>query len=288
VRWNLPTGALSPSQVVAYLLCPACYEAKYVLGQRAPVGLGQIVGRAIHSGLERLRRDLVEQGPILLERGEVPKSAVKEYCEEAARKLSADLEHDEITRDGDDDPDKAKDQVVHVLSQTIPSLARVDLARGILAAEVGLVSDEGRARSQTAEFIFPDIVRECWPFPTEAYIDVVYGDGEVPTMIADTKTTKRRAEPDPLTMIQLGWYARPFWWQGHPIQLVIDQVITNSKPDLVSWEVAMDDDDHRAIERTVLKVAAAISAGHFPPRPGWWCNFDHHWPKFFVLGGEKR
>ena len=47
---------LSPSKLAAFVTCPVMFRARYLLGIKSPVSASMVLGRAVHSALERLGR----------------------------------------------------------------------------------------------------------------------------------------------------------------------------------------------------------------------------------------
>ena len=74
----LPAGYLSPTQVWAYIQCPACYEAERILKIPKPMNAALMIGRFAHASLAHMRAELIaEPGMILNGRSEGVRTSIR-------------------------------------------------------------------------------------------------------------------------------------------------------------------------------------------------------------------
>jgi hypothetical protein len=165
--------------------------------------------------------------------------------------------------------DQAKDDVVRLAHFTVPKILELDKKRGkVLATEYNLVE-----------------LPQPWPFRVEARLDALYGDWltetkpENATIMADLKTAKDLRGPDEYVALAQGMY-EIFWSKrGLPLAVLADVVSKTKQPELQTFSLTIDDYAREQVYQVVMDVADSISAGRFPPRPGYWCSYLHGWPQ---------
>jgi hypothetical protein len=296
----LPIGYLSPSQVWAYISCPACFEAERILKIPKPMSADLMVGRFAHASLAAMRSDLVDGGndtdDHYLEVGS------EAFDEVITRQVDRDDEGDETPIEIEltkkyTDLGAAKDAAARLTRFALPIIAKYDRAAGVLAAEARVrhlgqsfgaypelrsaLSDEEKADvDDEAREQFVDGVEPCFPFPVKAFLDVIYQNG----VLKDAKTSSRNGSPDNLAAIQLLMYGMPWWKAGQGQKLGWDVMIKTKNPDVAAywWRgdgVALDE-DYEYVHERVLQAADDICAGRFPANNGsLFCKYDH-------LGGK--
>jgi hypothetical protein len=154
---------------------------------------------------------------------------------------------------------EAKDHMVAIAKYVLPEIAKLDAARGLVAAELDLKD-------------FPN----PWPFPMAGRVDALYGPA--PDLChggADLKTASKQMTPAFGAALQVAIY-KSFL----PVTWFIDQVAKTKVPSFATY-VLSDDGDEFARE-LVLDVANRIAAGDFPARPGFLCRYGHPGPVFSV------
>lgn len=294
----LPVGYLSPSQVWAYISCPACYEAERILKIPKPMSADLMVGRFAHAALAHMRDRMIEHpetGSADEEDLEAGKQAFDEVLE---RQVDVDEEGDETPIEIEltkkyTDLGAAKDAAARLTRFALPIIAKYDRAAGVLASEARVrhlgtafrgypelydkLSDEEREDADDeAREQFVDGVVPCFPFPVKAFLDVIYNTG----VLKDAKTSSRNGSPDNLAAIQLLMYGMPWWAAGQPQRLGWDVMIKTKNPDFAAywWRgdgVALDA-DYEYVHDRVLEVADDICAGRFPANNGsMFCKYDH-------------
>ena len=290
--YNLPTGFLSPTQITQYMRCPACYEAEYVLRKPRRLSVSLPLGVAVHKGVEVMRSHLLAGEEWELDEcrqmatetfAKVIASRVEEDSgAEAELDLGARYQHIGMA------VDHAADLAGFAADQLYP----VDRERGLLATEVLVCNDPSlilpRDLERSGGQLEGDALALAWPFPVKGYIDAVYG-AEGITLISDLKTTSKNVAPDTSAAIQTMMYARPIALEGPPPRVVIDSVVKTSFPQFHSYELGegvtsgVSQHHHDVVYGIVVDVAEEISRGHFPPRPGFLCNYVHDVPGFSLV-----
>lgn len=268
MSYTLPRGYLSPSSINRYITCPECFRLEYV--DQAPRALGSslFVGGAVHKAIEYVREAMLRE---------------EEYgglLEDVAIQVAADHfnkeadEAEDIDLGGYRHIGKVKDHALELVRFALPELVRLDEARGLLAAELHLVSSLDLAVGED-HFFKADV----FPFPFKARLDAVYGDLDTrqPRMIADTKTASKQQKPEFSTALQLWMYKEAF---GNVIAMA-DVIAKTKEPSLHSYSLGAYSPE--VMMALVTDVAEGISAGRFPPRPGFLCSYDHGLPKFSIV-----
>jgi PD-(D/E)XK nuclease superfamily len=293
---NLPVGYLSPSQVWAYISCPACYEAERILKIPKPMSADLMVGRFAHAALARMRDDLPAMiaPPTGADENVWIEAGSQAFDEVITRQVDVDNEGDETPIEIEltkkyTDLGAAKDAAVRLTRFALPIIAAYDRKAGVLASEARVrhlgkafagypelydkLSDEEREDADDeGREQFVDGVQPCFPFPVKAFLDVIYNNG----VLKDAKTSSRNGSPDNLAAIQLLMYGMPWWAAGQPQKLGWDVMIKTKSPDFAAywWRgdgVALDED-----YECVLEAADDICAGRFPANNGsMFCKFLH-------------
>lgn len=251
--YTLPDNKLSPSRLSLFGHCPACFEWLYVLKQPARMHVALPRGIAVHAGVHAARREVMLGSPINVD--DCIALAVDTLREEVDKIDVGMLDL------GSTKYSTAMDAWRDVSELTGAAITGIVVARD---ERVGLAECEARVD-------FTDI----FPFDFECYLDVLLKDGT----FADLKTANRVGQPDTWAYTQLRLYSLPWFLDGQPTQLVIDQVALPTakepSPRVNFYEAEASAEKYAATRDLVIKTAEAISTGIFPPRPGYWCKVDH-------------
>jgi hypothetical protein len=260
-------GHLSPSQVVEWLRCPACYELNRIRKLPRPLGINLPIGSAVHRAVEQARLGSAgwEDAAADWFTHEISQPTDEETGQPLDT-LEIDLGSKYTTLD------QAKDEVVRLVRFAVPQILALDKQRGkVVACEYNLVE-----------------LPQPWPFRIEARLDVLYADWlsdpkpENATLMADLKTAKDLRGPDEYVALAQGIYERFWSSRGLPLTVMADVVSKTKQPELQSFSLTIDDYARQQVYQVVMDVAENISAGRFPPRPGYWCSWVHGWPEFSV------
>lgn len=272
-----PTGHLSPSQISSWMNCGACYEAERVLHIPRPVNIALPIGIGVHRAVEHYRHKALNlnDGSLPGARGwaEAIDAAVQAFEEVTTVPFDADSGTELVIDLGSktESVDAAKDEVVRLSRFILPAIADLDAQRGLIAAEYK--TDE-----------LPEDVRSAaYPFPMVGRIDALYGGSDgYATMLADLKTSGKREAPSAQTAIQMSIYRRFFAVAGTDLTTLVDVVAKTKAPDFQTYAMTTTAEMDAAVHALVLDVADKISAGYFPPRPGFTCSYTHNLPAFSV------
>lgn len=234
---------LSISQLEMFAKCPKQWEYRYVYGIKTPPGVAATVGKGTHAANEKDLRQKMDWGVLMTE---------DEVKDTAADSLRAAWEREQpVVRDGDLTQGQAVDQTVALTSLyhrlLAPKLEPVALERAFLIE-------------------IPDLAHDVM-----GVVDV-----ETPTMIRDTKTSKRSPDRDAAARSpQLAAYHLRATLDGQPGKgVALDYLVKNQRPTLVTVEATPTEDDHNAFLGRVALASQAITAGVFPPTSpsNWWCT----------------
>lgn len=276
-EYELPTGYLSPSQVIEFMKCGQCYKWNRIDRVPRPIGIALPIGSAVHKAVEAIRKVSLEQGgdPFVLDH----------YAEVAAEhfdaQVSAPVDEESGTELVIDLKDhgslgEAKDQAVALTKFLLPKIAEVDRQRGLLVSEYDLAE-------------LPEEVRAAaWPFEMRGRIDALYGDQStgVANAMVDLKTSSKRSAPDNFASLQFSIYGYHFFAAGQSIRLGADVVTKKRIPDFDTYWLGQNGEvselEYTAVRQIVLGVAEDISAGRFPARPSFYCAYEHGLPSFSV------
>ncbi len=299
---SLPVGYLSPSQVWAYVQCPACYEAERILRIPKPMSVDLMVGRFAHGALAHMRAQLLSVPSAEPHLDLALEAGSQAFDEVITRQIDIDDEGDEMPIEIEltkkyTDLGQAKDAAVNLTRFALPRIAAYDRRAGVLAAEARVrhlgqsfyghpelftkLSAEEQTDAQEESYEqFVDGVVPCFPFPVKAFLDVLYAND----VLKDAKTSSRNGAPDNLAAIQLLMYGMPWWKAGQAQKLGWDVLIKTKNPDCATywWRgdgVALDE-DYEYVHNRVLVAADDICAGRFPANDGsLFCKYLH-------LGGK--
>lgn len=250
---ELPDGYLSASRVILFNKCPACFEAQYVDKKPSKIHIALPFGSAVHSGVQAARSAVRSGEDIDMLTGDYVEIALGAFTDEF-QKIEPAL------RDmGSESLDGIAGRISKVTEAAIRALLPEEKRIGIKAIE--------------AEIDFTDV----FPFQFLAYLDVMLVDGT----LKDLKTASKAGLPDAYAAFQLTTYGLPWQRAGESVQLQIDQV-TKAKGEVTSYRLGVVAEEYQRVERLVVDTALAIQTGIFPPRPGWWCRFDHGLPAFHL------
>ena len=298
----LPVGFLSPSQVWAYIACPACYEAERILHIPKPVSADLLIGRFAHAAVAYMRAE-----PI---RG-IQSREIETICIDAGAQAFDEIldRRTDTEETGEESPieieltkkyadlGEAKDSAARLTRHILPLIAEYDAKAGVVAAEARvrhlgtsfwaypellakLSPEEAQDAKEEAEEQFVDDIKPAFPFPVKAYLDVLYANG----VLKDLKTSSRNGSPDNLSSLQLLMYGMPWWMAGDSLKLGWDVAIKTKTPDFATYWLngtgAVTDEQYEYARWRVLAAADDICAGRFPPNDGnIFCKYDHGLPK---------
>ena len=267
MKYQLPRGYLSASQISSYLKCGMQYYYRYIEGVSTPPNIAMMTGSACHSGFETYYQDCIDEGkPSVLTGPQVAEIAITSIEEEAEEK--------DIALVGD-----VKDQVVTEIQTGITSY--IDH----VAPKVIPLAVEKEIRFDLAPGL-----------EVLAYIDLVRAaSGEVPGgVVCDYKITgKKWALPQLKNSIQFLLYAIGMEMEDveiHNIRKTTGHVaVVKDKGDAPGWESPSQDitNNIRILRHTfneeaekshivtlTKSVAENITKGVFMPcaPDAWNCN----------------
>ncbi len=114
-----------------------------------------------------------------------------------------------------------------------------------------------------------------FPFPFFAYYDAAYEVG----FMGDAKTAGQKGQPDWLDRHQILLYTMPFYYGGDDRVPIIDKIVMHKEwsveESFQSFAIEHEQSHYEALTRDVYWAADRISAGDFPPNPGWMCSYAH-------------
>jgi len=257
-------GWLSPSQVVRYMTCPACFEAERILRIPKPLSINLPIGGATHKAVEFMRMERMAQRQVKL--NDAIEFAVEHFESEVSVPVDDESGVELVLDLGSTykSLDQAKDKVADLTRYALPLIAQLDDRRGgVSAVELDL-------------FNFP----QQYPFAFHGRMDVLYGgsgfDPTTATLGGDLKTSKdRQKAPDVYAAIQLTLYA-----EHCGVPMVADVVSKTQPPEFHSYDLQASAEQIVHVHQIVLDVADGIMAGRFPPRPSYLCNYSHGLPEF--------
>jgi hypothetical protein len=251
--YALPDNKLSPSRVSMFGHCPACFEWQYVLRQPVRIHVALPRGVAVHVGVHAARKQVMAGDQIAI--GDCLALAHDSLFDELDKIDPAMLDLGSLFYQS------GADAAGHVRDLTEQAIRQIVMVRD---ARVGIVAVESRVDYS-----------HIFPFEFEAYLDALLVGGIFP----DLKTSSKVGQPDVWAYTQLRLYSLPWFLDGQPTQLVIDQVALptpkNPIPRVSFFEAEASPEKYEATRKLVLDTAAAISTGIFPARPGFWCKTDH-------------
>lgn len=230
---------LSVSQINMLAKCGEQYRRRYVLGQKRPPAVAQVIGKGVHASVEKDLTSKLEWGE-LIDDEEIPDLAA-----DATRRM---WQADEPQREeGDPDQGGAVDEAV--------SLAR--LHHGKVAPAITPVALERAFLLEIPEF----------PFDLMGVVDV-----EEPTRIRDTKTSGKAPSGNPAERdLQGELYTLEARLRGHDKVFQMDHLVRGRSPRYIPSEARYTEADHLSFLRRVEAAAAAVKAGTFlPAAPGSW------------------
>lgn len=282
-EWRFPhSDHLSPSQISEFLGCPLCFRLSRIDRVPHPLSVALPIGGAVHKAVEILRiARLKNPNGVDSIFSDLPEAAAEHFdesiesgadncdaCWDKSDVEKAKCEHCNGTGKlavttldlaGYGSVGEAKDHAVAITRYVLPELARLDAARGLVAAELDL-----------RDFDNP------FPFPMHGRVDALYSsDGEHYTAGSDLKTSSKQQAPAFAAALQIGIYREfiPGAW-------FIDQVAKTQRPSFVTY--SLDQGGAEFVYELVLDVANRICQGDFPARPGFLCKYAHPGPAFSV------
>src|SRR5712664_3205767 len=127
-------GWLSPSQVVSWLACPACFEAERILKIAKPMSVNLPIGGATHKAVEFMRRERLEHRAVKL--NDAVEFGVMHFENECSQPIDEESGVELLLDLGSTykSLDAAKDKVSELSRYALPLLAKLDDARGGVSA----------------------------------------------------------------------------------------------------------------------------------------------------------
>src|SRR5437762_11906700 len=205
----LPAGYLSPTQVWAYIQCPACYEAERILKIPKPMSADLMIGRFAHASLAHMRGWVMEHPDLVLVDADALDVGSKAFDDVITRQVDVDQEGDETPVEIEltkkyTDLGEAKDAAVSLTRYALPVIAKYDRAAGVIAAEARvrhlgpsfhgypelftkMSPQEQEDAMEESEEQFVGGIKPCFPFPVKAILDVLYAT----PALKDAKTSSR-------------------------------------------------------------------------------------------------
>ena len=245
---------LSPSSVIAYMSDPARYYFKKILKRRESSGKAAIEGSTYHAGIEFALNHKKQMGqlPPLPDTLEF----VSAFWKAETRKLPIG------TRPNDDRLEYVKG---FFMSQIYDTIAPI---------EPKMIEEEVRAP------ISPGL-------KLRGFIDLVHtkAPGADPKfdprtdVLMDFKSKAASPPKDSSTgeyvmgnydRFQLTLYAWMLSGGNYSVKSKIIYLVKNKVPKIVTTEITISAEEQRRRLKTVVSVANAIRAGHFPPNYGHW------------------
>lgn len=251
---------LSHSQMETYVKCPKQWEWRYVKGIKSPPGVAAVIGKATHVPIAKNLQQKLDWGIALLP------EEVKDAAADAVH--AAWVKEPPVRAEGDPDEGQAVDVTVRLAA---------------LHAEKVAPAIEPVAVEQAFVIEMPG------PYDFLGIVDV-----ETPTMIRDTKTSKKKPADDAATRSQqLVAYHLRATIDGRPDKTVaLDYLVKGRHPSVVTLEAAPTGDDHNAFLRRFSAISHAIQSGSFPPTSptSWacsqkWCGY---WENHCEFGRRQR
>ena len=227
--------SFSVSQIKLYLRCPAAYMFRYVQGLVPPSTSAQMLGTAVHSGIELNYRKKIET------RRDLPLEQVKEFYS-----ASFDYLKGKVLWERGEVPGRFKDDGVRMLS-----LYQTEVAPRV---QPKLVEELFVVPFQNTEYSFKGI------------IDLYDETG----LVVDHKTTSRTPNPETVHKdLQLTAYAMGLRYKEKQVEIgmAFDYIVRAKTPKIIRIESSRSQEDIDRFLRLLGQVATAIKEGRFYPNP---------------------
>lgn len=239
------------SQLSMLSKCGLLYEFVHVKGVRIPPGIAQVRGTGVHGGAQVNLKNKIATGKLM------PVEAVQEA---AAQAFKAAWEKEGVRLDEEEvliGMDKVKGAALDVVT----SLA------GLHAREL-------------APQLEPVKVEETWRLELKGSPVDLAGttDVEEKRRVRDLKTSAKSPNADAAeTSEQLTVYAlakRTLDGTTGEVEVMLDTLVNNKTPKLVTQKSVRIDDDFREVLERVGRATKVIQSGAFMPADpsNWWCS----------------
>lgn len=264
--YTLPTGFLSPSQVLTYSLCPSCYMEQYLNHRPRTISIALPLGSGVHAGFAVARLAAMAEAS-------VDEATVLDYgMDRFTRGVSGEdpLDPDppgEVLPDyGVEEIRTAMQHVQEILRSHVQPIVERDRQAGILEVEQPVAYDG------------------TFPFPFKGYLDLRVRDG-----IDELKTAARKGTPDLGAAFQVACYSLPaFKREGQVTGLTITKIVKTQTSYVQTFPVRTDAERMEGVYQDILQTATDISAGRFPVGPGRFGqhDFQHARPAAYSFGAS--
>jgi ATP-dependent helicase/DNAse subunit B len=253
---------LSPSKLAAFVTCPVMFKARYLLGIKTPVSASMVLGRAVHSALEKLGRFR----QLELEIG------LSELLVEFNEAFKADVEKEGIAIRPDEDSK---------LRASGEGLVKIYFERfgqdRPIASELHL--DETLINPVTGEAYQRPAMSSIEPGDLGLYgiVDSLLDEGDG-LVVVDYKTTSRTSADSSIMLthrMQLLCYAYLMQRASDkPVKaLEIRQLVRKKEPDIAVTRVPIPPRlSYAPMFMAVESLLASIQSGAFLARYGWHCH----------------
>ncbi len=276
--------SITPSMIRAYHACPSCFEKQYILNQR-PVQeaahISFLLGSAVHRGVEEARKALKRETSA----GDVDLNSplpfdIEQCIEDSIAEFKSELAKIQLL-------DFGGTRYAEMGPEEIVSVANLGLERTeAIYADIRAMSDAALRRIIVPERSigvagmeeWVNFPKEVFPFRVRGKLDTRLSDGT----IKDLKTANAGKPPDAFNAIQLVLYCYSRHLQGEVVKAQVDQLVKNEALEIFSYPITPTEAEYAAVHSMVIETARAIWKGIFPPRPGFYCKFDHGLPAFTV------
>lgn len=233
---------LSVTQLNMLTRCGEQYRRRYLLGQRRPPGVSQVIGKGTHAAGEKDLRSKLEWGELL------EAEEVSDVAADATRRMWQ--EDEPVAEEGDPDQGGAVDEAVKLA---------------------------GLYHAKVAPAVTPVAVERAFilELPDFGYDLMGVVDVEEPTKIRDTKTSAKAPSGNPAERdLQGELYTLEARVRGKETSFVMDHLIRGRTPRYIASEARYTDADHRSFLLRVEAAAAMVQAGAFPPADpkSWACS----------------
>lgn len=232
--------SLSASKIQTFLRCGAAYFFRYSLGLRSPPRGAQILGTAVHSGLEKNFRQKIQS------QLDLPLAEITEFYSASFDFLKATVQWEK-----GEDSGKLKDDGVKMLQAYNP------IAQTIKPKEV------------EAPF---SVALGGVPYVLKGFVDLL----DESALIVDFKTTGRAPSAiEAHKSLQLTTYSLAHRLRTGQVEsgLRLDYLIRGKTPKIVQIQTARTNEDLERFLKLIGIVAASISEERFLPNPtSPWCG----------------
>lgn len=256
---NIVNKHYSISQLLTYMKCPLHFYFRYVEGLRVPMPPAVTLGKAVHSALETNFRQKIQS------RKDLPINDVLDSFSD-----SFDAVDEETLWSEDESPEKVRGDGANLIRAYMTGLDWKGEPMTYRELNPETRKYERKRVEPLAPKIQPLLVEE--PFEVRFDNDVGYTFvGRMDLVddkgrIRDTKTTAKSPTQDMIDNdLQLTAYALGFRVKTGKIEngLMVDAIVKNSSPKLVSIETKRSREDIDRLMRILSQIANAVERGVF-------------------------